>query len=89
MVHYEPHYLTWNQDYVNGAVKAGGTKFYYMPIDQNTIGNYAILLNKTTPYGDGNGDLNISMIIHPGAGLRYYKRWVQPTPTRTMAYSAN
>lgn len=32
-VQYNPSYITWNKDYVNGAVAAGKTKYYYLPID--------------------------------------------------------
>lgn len=89
MMHYLPHYMTWNKDYIQGAVKSDQSKFYYLPIDPGTIGKFAILVNKTTPLDTENGNLNVSMIIHPGAGLRYYKRWIVPTPARTMAFSAN
>ena len=89
MAHYMPHYMTWNKDYIQGAVKYQHSKFYYLPIDPGTVGKFAILVNKTTPLESQNGDLNVSMIIHPGAGLRYYQRWVQPTYFKSMAHSAN
>jgi hypothetical protein len=72
MAHYMPHYMTWNKDYIQGAVEYQHSKFYYLPIDPGTLGKFAILVNKTTPLESQNGDLNVSMIIHPGAGLRYY-----------------
>lgn len=75
-VKYLPHYITWNKDYINGAVPAGQSRFYYLPINPDTLGDFTILLNKTTPFGHGNGDLNLTGIIHPGGGLRYYERWV-------------
>jgi len=87
LAHYEPHYITWNKDYINGAVKAGHSQYYYLPIDHNEISSFAILLNKTTPFGHSNGNLKLSMIIHPGGGLRWYKRWVMPKPSREMAAS--
>lgn len=33
MVHYSPSYITWNKDYLNGAVPAGSHRYYYLPID--------------------------------------------------------
>ena len=67
-----PHYITWNHDYLQGAVKYYESEYFYLPIDPNTIGDFAVLVNKTTPYKSENGDLNLTMIIHPGAGLKYW-----------------
>lgn len=74
-----PRYITWNHDYIQGSVGYDKTQYYYLPIDPATLGSFAILVNKTSPFGRDNGDVNISSVIHPGAGLRYYQDWVQPS----------
>jgi hypothetical protein len=65
-----PRYITWNHDYLQGAVSYNESEYFYLPIDANTLGDFAVLVNKTTPLKKQNGDLNLTMIIHPGAGLR-------------------
>lgn len=84
-----PRYITWNHDYIQGSVAYRKSQYFYLPIDPETIGSFAILVNKTSPFGSDNGDVNVSSIIHPGAGLRYYQNWVQPSGEKHMGFSRN
>jgi len=44
----QPRYLAWDQDYINGALQYGQNQSFYIPIDPNTLGDFAIILNKTS-----------------------------------------
>lgn len=84
-----PHYITWDHDYLQGAVSYYDSEYFYLPVDPNTIGDFAVLVNKTTPYSTENGDLNLTMIIHPGAGFKNWQTWGLPKNRRYMGLAAN
>lgn len=58
-------------------------------MDPTNFGDFAILVNKTSPFERANGDLNVMMIIHPGMGLRNYQNWIHPTSAKRMGFSQN
>ena len=71
-------------EYTNGQVYQGQVKYYFFPIEYETMGDPLILLNKTQMYSTGaNGDtkLLINMqpdILDPVRGFDY-KTWTYPT----------
>ena len=52
------------KEYVNGFVTKDHAKYYYFPIDYQTMGESMVLLNKTNVFGTGqNGDVKMLMNI--------------------------
>lgn len=57
-----PRYIPWDSEYLNGALLFNTSQSYYIPIDPLTLGDFAILVNKTS-LQQTNGDVGIGMII--------------------------
>lgn len=80
-------------EYTNGQVYQGQVKYYFFPIEYETMGDPLILLNKTQMFSTGaNGDtkLLINMqpnILDPVRGFDY-KAWTYPTEQQSGAESA-
>lgn len=43
-----PRYIPWDSEYLNGALLFNTSQSYYIPIDPLTLGDFAILVNKTS-----------------------------------------
>ena len=69
--------------YVNSQVNKGQVKYFYFPVDYQTMGESMILVNKTQIYGTGkNGDVRVMLNVQANTldnSADKYTEWIYPT----------